>query len=328
MQKKLPYLFEEGGVFYNAMKKDVGLANGKHFTLPHLPGKTFVYNGTDNRLELCIDPAGHIPIGPDIDNMIKEALSQLRSEGGPRSREGSPSSHGGMKLGSGGVVRKKSEQMPNVTAFQGKGHSLGTASSSPQLEQRHSREMQMHRKQSTGTSSATDLNCAIGKSSPKQEASPPKSSGGDSQLIRMAPGFVTMRDGRQLDPNLVEAQRKKLQEMVSSIQASMDKHLRDQSAEESIPSDIHETKMQYTTSSVPLVTRTEGPQTDAPQQEPGTPQVGDNENLGMETTTGVELLSYSSIPSCKVQDSTLLNEDLEEMDSQEIEGTVEPMDHS
>ncbi|XP_051879716.1 deubiquitinating protein VCPIP1 isoform X1 [Pristis pectinata] len=327
--KKLPHLFEEGGVFYNAMKKDVGLADGKHFTLPQLPGKTFVYNGTDDRLELCIDPAGHIPIGPDIDNMIKEALSQLRSEGGPRSREGSPSSHGGMKLGSGGVVRKKSEQMPNVTAFQGKGHSLGTASSSPQLEQRHSREMQMPRKQSTGSSSATDLNCAIGKSSPKQGASPPKSTGGDSQLIRMAPGFVTMRDGRQLDPNLVEAQRKKLQEMVSSIQASMDKHLKDQSAEESITSDIHETKVHSTTTSVPLITRTESLQMDAPEQPSIAAQAGDNENLGMETTTtGVELLSYSSIPSCKVHEATLLNEDLEEMDSQEIEGTVEPMDHS
>uniref|UniRef100_A0A4W3GDQ5 Deubiquitinating protein VCPIP1 n=2 Tax=Callorhinchus milii TaxID=7868 RepID=A0A4W3GDQ5_CALMI len=318
--KKLPHLFERGGVFYNTMKKDVGLVDGKHLTLPHLPGKTFVYNGSEDRLELCIDPAGHIPIGPDIDSLIKEALNQLQSEG-TRSREGSPSSHGRMKLGSGGVVRKKSEQMPNVTAFQGKGHSLGTASSSPQLEQRHSRKL------STGSSSVTDVSYGIGKSSPKQGASPPKSSSGDGELIRMAPGFVTMRDSRQLNPNLIEAQRKKLQEMVSSIQASMDKHLRDQNSEQSIPSDAQEAEVQNTTSSLQII-RTGSSQTGVLEQPSVAPQIG-HERLRMETTAiGVEMFSHSSIATSKVQDGNLLNEDLEEMDSQEPEGTVEPMDHS
>lgn len=44
----------------------------------------------------------------------------------------------------------------------------------------------------------------------------------------MAPGFVTMKDGRGVDPKLMEQQRRKLQEMVSSIQASMERHLKEQ----------------------------------------------------------------------------------------------------
>lgn len=213
--KKLPHLFQQGGVFYNIVKKDMGLMDGKHCTLPHLTGKTFVYNAAEERLELCVDAAGHFPVGPDVEELVKEALVQLRSEAATRgSREGSPS-HGVLRLGSGGVVRKK-EQLQSVTAFQGKGHSLGSAGASSPPE---------HRPITRQHSSGVDLSASVSRGPPDLSDIPEDTT---RELVRMAPGFVTMKDGRGLDPSLMEQQRKKLQEMVSSIQASMERHLREQ----------------------------------------------------------------------------------------------------
>ncbi|XP_035526351.1 deubiquitinating protein VCIP135 [Morone saxatilis] len=213
--KKLPHLFQQGGVFYNIVKKDMGLMDGKHCTLPHLTGKTFVYNAAEERLELCVDAAGHFPVGPDVEELVKEALVQLRSEAATRgSREGSPS-HGVLRLGSGGVVRKK-EQLQNVTAFQGKGHSLGSAGGSSPPE---------HRPITRQHSSGVDLSASVSRGPPDLSDIPEDAT---RELVRMAPGFVTMKDGRGLDPGLMEQQRRKLQEMVSSIQASMERHLREQ----------------------------------------------------------------------------------------------------
>uniref|UniRef100_A0A3Q1I320 Valosin containing protein (p97)/p47 complex interacting protein 1 n=1 Tax=Acanthochromis polyacanthus TaxID=80966 RepID=A0A3Q1I320_9TELE len=213
--KKLPHLFQQGGVFYNIVKKDMGLMDGKHCTLPHLAGKTFVYNAAEERLELCVDAAGHFPVGPDVEELVKEALVQLRSEAASRgSREGSPS-HGVLRLGSGGVVRKK-EQLQSVTAFQGKGHSLGSAGGSSPPE---------HRPITRQHSSGVDLSASVSRGPPDLSDIPEDTT---RELVRMAPGFVTMKDGRGLDPSLMEQQRRKLQEMVSSIQASMERHLREQ----------------------------------------------------------------------------------------------------
>ncbi|XP_028834527.1 deubiquitinating protein VCIP135 [Denticeps clupeoides] len=211
--KKLPHLFQLGGVFYNIVKKDMGLLDGKHCTLPHLSGKTFVYNACDDRLELCVDAAGHFPISPSVDELAKEAVLQLRSEAQGHSHEGSPS-HGSLRLGSGGVIRKK-EPVQNVTAFQGKGHSLGSSPTPPTTE---------HRPITRQHSSGVDLSSSASRS-PDLAA---VSERAERELVRMAPGFVTaVRDGRGLDPVAIEAQRRRLQEMVSSIQASMDKHLKE-----------------------------------------------------------------------------------------------------
>ncbi|XP_029282689.1 LOW QUALITY PROTEIN: deubiquitinating protein VCIP135 [Cottoperca gobio] len=213
--KKLPHLFHQGGVFYNIVKKDMGLMDGKHCTLPHLTGKTFVYNAAEERLELCVDAAGHFPVGPDVEELVKDALVQLRSEAATRgSREGSPS-HGVLRLGSGGVVRKK-EQLQSVNAFQGKGHSLGSAGGSSPPE---------HRPITRQHSSGVDLSASVSRGPPDLSDIPEDAT---RELVRMAPGFVTMKDGRGLDPSLMEQQRRKLQEMVSSIQASMERHLREQ----------------------------------------------------------------------------------------------------
>ncbi|XP_035490011.1 deubiquitinating protein VCPIP1 [Scophthalmus maximus] len=215
--KKLPHLFQQGGVFYNIVKKDMGLMDGKHCTLPHLTGKTFVYNAAEERLELCVDTAGHFPVGPDVEELVKEALVQLRSESATRgSREGSPS-HGVLRLGSGGVVRKK-EQLQSVTAFQGKGHSLGSAGDSSPPE---------HRPITRQHSSGVDLSASVSRDPPDLSDIPEDAT---RELVRMAPGFVTTKDSRGLDPSLMEQQRRKLQEMVSSIQASMERHLREQNA--------------------------------------------------------------------------------------------------
>ncbi|CDQ73952.1 unnamed protein product [Oncorhynchus mykiss] len=212
--KKLPHLFHQGGVFYNIVKKDMGLMDGKHCTLPHLTGKTFVYNAAEERLELCVDAAGHFPVGPDVEDLVKEALVQLRSEAASRSREGSPS-HSLLRLGSGGVVRKK-EQLQSVNAFQGKGHSLGSAPGGSPPE---------HKPITRQHSSGVDLSASASKGPDLSDISEDAT----KELVRMAPGFVTMKDSRHLDPSMIEEQRKKLQEMVSSIQASMDRHLREQS---------------------------------------------------------------------------------------------------
>ncbi|XP_062386813.1 deubiquitinating protein VCPIP1 [Sardina pilchardus] len=192
--KKLPHLFQPGGVFYNIVKKDMGLLDGKHCSLPQLPGRVFVYSSRDDRLELCADAAGHFPISPGVDELAKEAGLKLPPDGSP--------SHAGMRLGSGGAVRKKEA----VPAFQGKGHSLGSSPATPLSD---------HRPITRQHSSGVDLSGSV---------APPI----ERELVRMAPGVVTAttaRDGRGgLDPVAVETQRKRLQEMVWSIQASMDKH--------------------------------------------------------------------------------------------------------
>ncbi|KAM3840794.1 deubiquitinating protein VCPIP1 [Vipera latastei] len=312
--KGLPHLFQQGGVFYNIMKKTMGLADGEHCTFPHLPGKTFVYNATEDRLELCVDAAGHFPVGSDVEDLVKEALNQVRAEASSRSREASPS-HGLLKLGSGGVVKKKSEQLHNVTAFQGKGHSLGSGASSQQQHPKV-REAPLGRKQNTGTDFSTN--------SAKLDPSMYTGDSGNSELIRIAPGVGTMRDSRQLDPNLIEAQRKKLQEMVSSIQASMDRHLRDQNTEQLATNDFSQRKLEATSSSV----KTKSPQ--------------------MSLTESFTLSSGSGRLNTEITDSNMSNalgapfstrsktqkgnsvEEPEEMDSQDAEITniTEPMDHS
>ena len=264
-----------------------GLMDGKHCTLPHLTGKTFVYHAAEERLELCVDAAGHFPVGPDVEELVKEALVQLRSEtttGG--SREGSPS-HGVLRLGSGGVIRKK-EQLQSVNAFQGKGHSLGSAGGSSPPE---------HRPITRQHSSGTDLSASVSRGPPDLSDIPEDAT---RELVRMAPGFVTMKDGRGLDPGLMEQQRRKLQEMVSSIQASMERHLRE-------------------------------------QQSAAATGGGASHDLtgGTKTGTGQPTSTASRAPPAAAEASPAgkadeTPEDPEEMDSQESgqRGATEPMDHS
>lgn len=280
-----------------AFVSSAGLMDGKHCTLPHLTGKTFVYNAAEERLELCVDAAGHFPVGPDVEDLVKEALVQLRSEAASRSREGSPS-HSLLKLGSGGVVRKK-EQLQSVNAFQGKGHSLGSAPGGSPPE---------HKPITRQHSSGVDLSASVSKGPDLSDISEDAT----KELVRMAPGFITMKDSRHLDPSMIEEQRKKLQEMVSSIQASMDRHLREQSNAGAGTGGPAE--------------RTSGAKMSASQSAPG---VGDQEASSMDVSTpgahGTPVKEGNK-PDGKDAGS----EELEEMDSQDAEHTnaLEPMDHS
>lgn len=257
--------------------------DGKHCTLPHLTGKTFVYNAAEERLELCVDAAGHFPVGPDVEELVKEALVQLRSEAASRgSREGSPS-HGVLRLGSGGVVRKK-EQLQSVTAFQGKGHSLGSAGGSSPPE---------HRPITRQHSSGVDLSASVSRGPPDLSDIPEDTT---RELVRMAPGFVTMKDSRGLDPSLMEQQRKKLQEMVSSIQASMERHLREQqsaaatatgsevSQEQTGGIKTHEGQVTSTVDNEPPDVKGE-PAASRPDEKAEEPEEMDSQDAGQSSTT-------------------------------------------
>ncbi|XP_056149260.1 deubiquitinating protein VCPIP1-like [Lampris incognitus] len=293
--KKLPHLFQQGGVFYNIVKKDMGLMDGKHCTLPHLMGKTFVFNAAEQRLELCVDAAGHFPVGPDVEELVREALMQLRAEAASRgSREGSLSP-GGLRLGSGGVVRKK-EQLQSVTAFQGKGHSLGSAGGSSPPE---------HRPITRQHSSGVDLSASVSLV-PPDLSDVPEDAG--RELVRMAPGFITTKDGQHLDPGVTERQRRKLQEMVSSIQASMERHLREQ---------------QGTAGSRVSGERTGGVKMDGAQS---SSTIDRQEPSSMdESAPGVPPFTAGSREEGKRS-----SEEPEEMESQEAgqSGSTEPMDYS
>ena len=39
MVQTMPHLFSVGGLFYDQVKRDLGLVDGKHCTVPKLPGK-------------------------------------------------------------------------------------------------------------------------------------------------------------------------------------------------------------------------------------------------------------------------------------------------
>ncbi|XP_063075896.1 deubiquitinating protein VCPIP1 [Engraulis encrasicolus] len=261
--KKLPHLFQPGGVFYNIVRKDMGLLDGKHCSLPQLPGRVFVYSARDDRLELCADTAGHFPISPCVDELAK----------GRGSREGSPSHHHTpTRLGSGslgGGVKKKRPANPGggggeeagPGVFQGKGHWLGSgkgaspsakATAPPPITRQHSSGVDL-----SGSAKATPPSLgSLGDLSATTSHIHRR-----SELVRLAPGVVTATSsssssssstsstvppssssfdrstgvgfdgsagGRSgyvdLDPIAVATQRQRLQEMVSAIQASMDKH--------------------------------------------------------------------------------------------------------
>ncbi|XP_032815417.1 deubiquitinating protein VCPIP1 isoform X2 [Petromyzon marinus] len=237
--KKMPYLFQQGGVFYKKVRNDIGLVDGKHVTLPELPGRTLVYNGDADRLELCLEPGGHFPVGPELDRDVAAALeTRARHDRTPawsRSREGSPSHHGGqgggssgsggMKLGSGGAIVRRSEQQHNVHAFHGKGHSLVSAPA-------HSPPTQ----QAPGALSSRATGSGGGSlSSSSSPARAPRESEG--RAVRVGPGFTTHHTdatsqadgsattGSSISQAAIGEQRQRLLEMVSAIQASVEKHM-------------------------------------------------------------------------------------------------------
>lgn len=103
-----PHLFSVGGLLYNQVKRDLGLVDGKHCQLSALPGKVFRYNAAEDRLELCLEPYGHFPVEPNIEQKVKEK----GMEGSKETQE--------VKFGASGAVHHGTER----PAFLGHGHSL------------------------------------------------------------------------------------------------------------------------------------------------------------------------------------------------------------
>ncbi|KAI8501465.1 Deubiquitinating protein VCIP135 [Branchiostoma belcheri] len=119
----MPQLFSREGVFTKKVEQDLGLSDGKHCTLPSFPGKTFMFNGQAGRLELCLEPQGHFPIGPGIDDVIAQN-KQTREAYDPKAfRQVKEALH----VGGSGVIVSKSEAL-KVRAFAGKGQTLGGTS--------------------------------------------------------------------------------------------------------------------------------------------------------------------------------------------------------
>ncbi|KAK3576161.1 hypothetical protein CHS0354_039827 [Potamilus streckersoni] len=110
--QSMPHLFSVGGLFYNQMKRDLGLVHNKHCQLPTLSGKIFRYNANEGRLELCLEPYGHFPVEPDIENKVLR-----NSATGADSVEEECKPHFGMS----GVI---GHHGPSKFAFTGQGHSL------------------------------------------------------------------------------------------------------------------------------------------------------------------------------------------------------------
>lgn len=129
-----PELFTRGGLFYMQVENDVGLSDGKHYTLPFLHDKRFYYSAEQDRLELCIEPHGHFAIQPGMDETVsflaskQEGNWQHHLSGSSRSLISSitsMSSSTGSLAGSSGVVMSKSKELlSSHKPFQGQGYTL------------------------------------------------------------------------------------------------------------------------------------------------------------------------------------------------------------
>ncbi|GAB1607956.1 deubiquitinating protein VCIP135-like [Argonauta hians] len=69
-------LFCRGGLYYSQVKLDRDCSHGAHFTLPALPGKVFVYNSTEDRLDICLKPFGHFMVEPGVEEKANRSKPQ------------------------------------------------------------------------------------------------------------------------------------------------------------------------------------------------------------------------------------------------------------
>ncbi|KAL8614225.1 hypothetical protein ACOMHN_026442 [Nucella lapillus] len=133
-----PNHFSQGGLYYRQAERDVGLVADKHFTFPNFPGKTFTYNASLDRLELCLGDLGHFEVEADVE---KKAQQQERKGSHPHPHTARPTS-GMAKLqredssrasfGSSGAITK---HFSSQHAFEGHGHSLRDPSSDDKMPQ-------------------------------------------------------------------------------------------------------------------------------------------------------------------------------------------------
>ena len=98
LAQTMPHLFSVGGAFYEQVKRDCALVDGKHYSLHSFPGKVrlaielqsvtsvtssaagvclclqlFRFNAHDDRLELCLEPFGHFAVEPGIEARVNSS---------------------------------------------------------------------------------------------------------------------------------------------------------------------------------------------------------------------------------------------------------------
>ncbi|XP_077979065.1 deubiquitinating protein VCPIP1-like [Glandiceps talaboti] len=141
--QNMPQLFVRNGLFYRQVERDLGLADNKHFTLPTLPNKTFRYSAATDSLELCLEPLGHFPVGPGVDDPAN--LSKLASEkiagagagatGGVATQDSEQDSmYGRLAAGASGVIKPgMSRDRTTRLAFTGQAHTLSESSSQSEV---------------------------------------------------------------------------------------------------------------------------------------------------------------------------------------------------
>ncbi|XP_006824972.1 deubiquitinating protein VCPIP1-like [Saccoglossus kowalevskii] len=129
--QNMPQLFARGGLFYRQVERDLGLADNKHCTLPTLPSKTFRFNAKEDRLELCLEPIGHFPVAPGVDDpsvLSRIATEKLSTTSAASSDQGQV--FGRIKAGGSGVVKPGSAREKSSTmVFTGEAHTLSGSTS-------------------------------------------------------------------------------------------------------------------------------------------------------------------------------------------------------
>lgn len=131
--QSMPDLFKAGGMLYRQVKRDIGLADGKHCRLPILPDKVFRYSAEHDRLELCLEPYGHFPVEPGVEEKILRKKQSTDAIGTKASVEDDDASLKDTEMAStSGVVISKSQQiLASHVPFHGHGYSLRDSSNQP-----------------------------------------------------------------------------------------------------------------------------------------------------------------------------------------------------
>ncbi|XP_013409530.1 deubiquitinating protein VCIP135 [Lingula anatina] len=242
----LPHLFSVGGLFYQQVERDLGLVEGKHCTLPVLPGKVFRYNAQDGRLELCLEPHGHFPVEPGLeDKILRGGIPQAVRHPIPAST----STHAAtLASGGAGVVVNKPMQFPSQhVAFSGQGHSLRSNKENirmptdllPATHHHHHHHAGTKNKASSfqGLSPMFAHPDSIEEESESMDTGEGASGGeegetdaqGDSLFKRIGPGYSVVNHERTNSSN---SQSEMLRSLAASIQAAVQEE-----AEEDLDSD-------------------------------------------------------------------------------------------
>ncbi|XP_033112608.1 deubiquitinating protein VCIP135-like [Anneissia japonica] len=120
-----PELFQKDGLYYKLMERDLGLVDKKHFTLPSINNKKFVYNEEEDQVEICLEPIGHFAITSGVDD--PQRLAKLMQESLSTTSENQKFDKPQLLIGGSGMV-SSSQSHSRYVAFGGHGHTLASTS--------------------------------------------------------------------------------------------------------------------------------------------------------------------------------------------------------